>query len=306
MRTIGPIFAAMLLAAACGPQAKVRAASDAVVADAPSPGRAWPLMLQHCLRSPSCDPATDFGKGAGQASGLAETVAWFVETKDVVREGGEDYGAALTMNAYGMRGSGGAAGRPLTIDELPDSLNGANARRSTLSIEYRTPGGGAPQPYGLTFRSAWVELNDKAIDEAKLTISGVAGVLLSEDAGAMPVKEEPANGERARVKPVVFFYPRNLRDDALPKLMEALTAGETLSLKLTGPDGGVVLQDALYAFGYDAALRQATASLADPEIARPVSERCERFASKKDEFWKIADVTPALLVCDPRTPEQRR
>ena len=44
---------------------------------------------------------------------------------------------------------------------------------------------------------------------------------------------------------------------------------------------------------------------ADPEIAKTVHDRCVRFNDKKDEFWKIADVTPALLVCDPRTPEQR-
>ena len=306
MRGIGLLSVAVLLAAACGPEGKARAASDAVVADAASPGQAWPLMLQHCLRSPNCDPATDFGKGAGQASGLAETVAWFAETKDVVKEGGEDYGAALTISAYGTRGSGGTAGRPLTIDELPDSLTGANAKRSTLSIEYRTPGGGGPEPYGLAFRSAWVELNDKTLDEAKLEISGKAGVLLSEAAGAMPPMEEPANGERAAVKPIVFFYPRNLRDDVLPKLMDALKAGETLSLKLTAPDGGMILQDAIYAFGYDAALRQGTGSLTDPEIAKPIAERCQRFVDKPDEFWKLADVTPALLVCDPRTPEQRR
>jgi hypothetical protein len=306
MRMTFLAFALMILAAACGPEGKARAASDAVVANAPRPGLVWPLMLQHCLRSPDCDPAADFGKGAGQASGLAETVAWFAETKDVVKEGGQDYGAALTLNAYGARGSGGGAGRPLTIDELPDSLNGANAKRSTLSIVYRTPGGGAPEPYGLAFRSAWVELTDKTLDEARLEISGTAGVLLSETAGAMPAKEEPANGERAAVTPMVFFYPRNLRDDPLAKLMEALITGETLSLRLTAADGGVILQDAIYAFGYDTALKRATDSLADPEIAKPVSERCQRFASQKDAFWKIADVTPALLVCDPRTPEQRR
>lgn len=305
MRMIGLVSLAIVLAA-CGPEGKARAASDAVVADAPNPGAAWPLMLQHCLRSPACDPATDFGKGVGQASGLAETVAWFAETKDVVKEGGQDYGAVLTLNAYGTRGSGGAAGRPLTIDELPDSLNGANAKRSTLSIEYRTPGGGAPEAYGLAFKSAWIELAKKDLDEARLEISGKAGVLLSETAGAMPAKEEPANGERAAVQPVVFFYPRNLRDDPLPKLMDALAAGETLSLKVTAADGGLILQDAIYAFGYEAALKQATDSLADTEIARPISERCKRFASEKDSFWKVANVTPALLVCDPRTPEQRR
>ena len=95
----------------------------------------------------------------------------------------------------------------------------------------------------------------KDLDEARLEISGKAGVLLSETAGAMPAKEEPANGERAAVQPVVFFYPRNLRDDPLPKLMDALAAGETLSLKVTAADGGLILQDAIYAFGYEAALK---------------------------------------------------
>jgi hypothetical protein len=296
----------VLTLAACGPAQKSRAASDAVVAEAANPGLAWPLMLQHCLRSPSCDPTTDFGKGEGQASGLAETVAWFAEAADRVKEGGQDYGAAITLSAYATRGQGGAAGRPLTIDELPDSLNGAKARRSMLAIDYRTPGGGAPEPYSLAFSSAWLQIEKAPLDEAKLEITGKAGVLFSAIAGSMPAKEEPANGERAKVEPVVFFHPRNLRDEPLPALMAALMAGETLSVKLTAADGGVLLQDAIYAFGYDAALAQATGALADPEIARNVADRCVRFADEKDEFWKIADVTPALLVCDPRTPEQRR
>lgn len=306
MRTVISGFVVLALAAACGPAGKTRAASDAVVADTHRPGATWPLLLQHCLRSLACDPVSDFGKGAGQASGLANTVAWFAESKDVVKEGGEDYGAALTLNAYGTRGSGGSAGRPLTIDELPDSLNGTNAKRSALSIIYRTPGGGAPEPYGLAFQSAWVELGNKSLDEAKLEISGKAGVLLSETAGAMPPREEPANGERAAVTPAVFYYPRNLRDEQLPSLMAALMAGETLSLKLVAPDGGVILQDALYAFGYETALKQGTDALADPEIARPIAERCQPFAKQPDAFWKTADVSAALLVCDPRTPEQRR
>ena len=66
------------------------------------------------------------------------------------------------------------------------------------------------------------------------------------------------------------------------------------------------VDDALYAVGYEGALKQATDSLSDPEIARPIAARCERFMSEPDSFWKIADVTPALLVCDPRTLEQRR
>lgn len=295
-----------LLAAACGPPAKARAASDAVVADAQSPGLAWPLLLQHCLRSPACEPASDFGKGAGQASGLVEAVGWFAETRDVVKQGREDYGAAITLSAWAARGVGGPAGRPLTIDELPDSLNGANAKRSSLSIEYRTPGGAAPEPYALAFRSAWIELKDRTVQSATLTLSGSAGLLLEATAGAMPAREEPANGEKPGVQPVVFFYPRNIRDERLPPLMAALEAGETLSLRLVAPDGGLILQDALYAYGYARARTEATEALSDPQIARPVAERCQAFAAMKDAFWKTANVTAALRVCDPRTPEQRR
>jgi len=273
------------------------------VEGAANPGAAWPLMLQHCLRSPHCDPASDFGKGAGQASGLSGSVAWFSETRDVVKEGGQDYGAAVTLSVFGVRGVGGKGGRPLTIDELPNSLAGANAKRSTLAIEYRTPGGGAPEAYGLQFRSAWLTIRSGEIDEATLEISGQAGVLLSGAAGALPAEDKTvAKG----LDPVTFFYPRNLRDEPLPALMAALAAGETLSLKLVAADGGVLLQDALYAHGYDGALLQGTNALADPEIAHTIEERCARFAAEKDAFWKLADVTPALLVCDPRPPEQRR
>ena len=77
-------------------------------------------------------------------------------------------------------------------------------------------------------------------------------------------------------------------------------------MKLLAPNGDLLLVDALYAHGYESALKEGTDALADPEIAKPIIERCARFASEKDEFWKLADVTPALLVCDPRPPELRR
>ena len=105
-------------------------------------------------------------------------------------------------------------------------------------------------------------------------------------------------------EPWVFFIPRNIRDEPLPALMQAINDGETLGLKITAPDG-VILADAIYTAGYAAALHEATEALADPELARPVLERCARFAHEKPEFWKIADVTAALRVCDSRTPLQR-
>jgi hypothetical protein len=79
-----------------------------------------------------------------------------------------------------------------------------------------------------------------------------------------------------------------------------------MSVKLLAPNGDLLLVDALYAYGYESALKQATDSLADPEIGKSIIERCARFASEPDAFWKLADVTPAFLVCDPRPPELRR
>jgi len=295
----------LIALAACEPEMPAISDSVKVIEKAENKAVAQAFMRQHCLRSPACDPTTDYGQGVGQASGVAGSAAWFAETKDVVKEGGADYGAALTLSAYGTRAAGGPAGRPLTIDEAPDTFNGPKAKRSTLAVEYRTPGGGAPEAYGLQFISPYITMTTP-LEDAKLEIRGQAGLLYEAEAGAMPVKKEPVNG---RVKPpeaVTFFVSRNLRDEPLPQLMAALQAGETMSVKLLAPNGDLLLVDALYAYGYESALKQATDSLADPEIAKSVIERCARFASEPDAFWKLADVTPALLVCDPRPPELRR
>lgn len=304
MRIASSLVLACLLAA-CGPETPGRAASDKVVAGDVNPGATWPLLLQHCLRLPSCDPSADFGKGEEQASGLSGSVAWFAETDKRVAEGAQDYGAALSLSVFGNNGQGGPAGRTLTVDERPDTLSGVRARRSSLVITYRTPGGGPPEPYGLLFTSAWL-VTPAVIDEAKLEISGRSGVLLSETTGAMAAEEGGRKATPKGIDPVVFMLPRNVRDDKVDALLAALMAGETLSLKLYAPDGRVLLADVLYAVGYEGALRQATEALADPEIAKSIAARCERFAAEPDSFWKIADVTPAFLVCDPRTAEQRR
>jgi hypothetical protein len=106
--------------------------------------------------------------------------------------------------------------------------------------------------------------------------------------------------------PWQFFAARNLRDEPLPELLAALEAGETLTLKVTAPEGAQMLGDIIYTTGYSQALREAGDALADAEIARPIPNRCARFNEQKPEFWKIADVTAALRVCDPRSIEQRR
>lgn len=329
------VFLAILTVAglaACDP-AKPEVGAMKVTEDAPDPGALWPVMLQHCLRKPDCDPMSDFGQGVGQASGRVDQVDFFVETADVVREGGEDYGAALTLSLYAIRGEGGAAGRPLSIDEAPLNLRANKARRSTLSIEYRTPGGGKPEPYSLSFRSAQLALKVPGVEKgkdqqeiaditaawiegltwpsgdtgAKIEISTKREVLYTGYSAGIGVFEfiETEDAVKRGFEPWWLYAPRNLRDEPLPKLMKAIEDGDTLSLKVTVPDGGVMLSDAFYAGGYSEALRHATAALADPEIGRSIQERCARFADKESAFWKIADVTPALIVCDPRTLEQK-
>src|SRR6185503_14955983 len=166
MRTMLSGLIVAVLLCGCWQKTADRAESDNVVAGADDPGALWPLVLQHCVRSPNCDPHEDFGQGEGQASGVVGQAAYFVESADVVKEGGQDYGASITLSLYATRAQGGKAGRPLTIDEGPDDLRATNARRSTLSIEYRTPGGGAPEPYFLTLHSAQVALTVPDIAKA--------------------------------------------------------------------------------------------------------------------------------------------
>jgi hypothetical protein len=318
--------------AACEPEPPKVAASENVVAASEHRGADWPLMLAHCLRSPNCDPASDFGQGVGEASNSVSEINWFVQSKDVVKEGGQDYGASIKVSLYGLRGQGGRAGRPLTVDETESSLRGANARRSTLTVEYRTPGG-KPEAYGLTFSSTQVKLPVPNIETAKsaeamadmtgtyvaamkwpdgsegakVEITGKAGVLYSAYSDGLAAADIMRTQEKVSrgFTPWVFFVPRNLRDEPLPQLIAAIEAGETLGLKVTAPGGDTILADAIYTGGYASALQQATDALADPELAKPVLERCTRFANEKPEFWKLADVTPALRVCDPRTQQQR-
>jgi hypothetical protein len=323
-----------LLASGCEPEGQRRAASENVVADAPNRGALWPIMLQHCLRNPNCDPTSDFGQGAGQASGLDGAAAYFVETKDVVKEGGKDYGAALTVSVYGARAQGGKAGRPLTIDEAPDNLRGAKARRSTLGIEYRTPGGGKPEAYGLAVFPAWVAMKAPGAETAKtqeeiavktgdytasasfgrdkagmkVEISSSAGVLATFYSIGIAAGDKIADADAVKrgFEPWVFYASQNIRDEPLPALMKALAENDTLTLKVSAPDGGTLLYDAIYAAGYTDALKEAALALADPAIAAPIPTRCKPVEGKPQEFWVSADVTAALRTCDPRSAQRRQ
>ncbi|MEQ1781984.1 MAG: hypothetical protein ABMA14_11535 [Hyphomonadaceae bacterium] len=294
-----------LAATACEPTGPKRAASDAVVADVADKGAVWPLLLQHCLRSPACDPMSDFGEGAGEASNSVGSVAWFAQVREKVGEGGEDYGAKAELSLFGTRGVGGKAGRPLTIDELPDNLGGARAKRSTLTIDYRAPSD-VLEPYGLQVISPFLTGVPAGLDEAKLEIVGAEGVLFSATAGGMAAAETPVNGGYKAPGAMVFFASQNIRDEPVPKLMAALTKGESLSLRLKSADGETLLQGALYADGYAAALEQASAALNDAGIGKPIVERCAPLMNKDDAFWRVANIVPASLVCDPRLPDQRR
>ncbi|HEX5008695.1 MAG TPA: hypothetical protein VFV70_16395 [Hyphomonadaceae bacterium] len=323
-----PVLALAL--AGCGPEGRREADSRRVVAGAEDPGAAWPIMLAHCMRSQKCDPLSDFGKGAGQASGQVDAAAWFAETKDAVKEGGEDYGASITINLFGVRGEGGPAGRPITMEEAPSNLRGPIARRSTLTIEYRTPVGLKPEPYGLQVLTPHFKLvvpdietrkGEEALEAAtsahlktmrwsdnnegaRIVVAGKAGVLF--DGYSVGMAKPPGDGEARSFMPWQFYASRNLRDEPLPALLAALEQGETLTLNVTTPGGGQMLGDIIYAKGYAAALREAGEALADGEIARPIPERCSSFAKAAPEFWKNADVAAALRVCDPRSIEERR
>ena len=275
------VIAAALLAG-CGPDVKARAASDAVVADVADKGAAWPLLLRHCLSSAHCDPMSDFGDGSGEASGVAGSVTWFFQTPEKAGEGAEDYGAKAEINLFGMRANGGSAGRPLIIEELPDNLGSAKAKRTTLSLEYRAPSGGL-QPYFMQVISPHITQVAKGLTDARLEIRGADGVLFAAEAAG-----KASSAHRAL------------------QLLAALAKGDTLSVKLLAPDGRPLLQDVLYTDGFESALARAGEAAGDELIQRPIVERCTQFADRDEAFWKIADVTAALVVCDPRLPERRR
>lgn len=294
-----------MAATACEPAGPQRAASDAVTADVANTGAAWPLLLQHCLRSAGCDPMSDFGDGAGEASNSVGSVVWFAQARDKVGEGGEDYGAKAELSVFGIRGVGGKAGRPLSVDELPDNLGGARARRAALTIDYRAPLD-VLEPYALQVISPYLTGVADGVAEAKLEIVGAEGVLFSTVAGGMAAAETPVNGGYKAPRAMVFYASRNIRDEPLPKLLAALTKGESLSLRLKTAGGETMLQDALYADGYAAALEQASAALNDAGIAKPIVERCTPLMNKDDAFWRAANIVPASLVCDPRLPDHRR
>ena len=303
----GAFFLAGALLAACGPKETGRAESDAVVQDvaAADRGAAWPLLLRHCLSAAACDPMSNFGTGAGEASGVSGSVTWFFENNDQADEGAVDPGARAEINLFGMRAVGGPAGRPLVVDELPDNLGGARARRTTLSIKYRMASG-VLEPVSFQFVSPHITQVAGGIANARLEIMGASGQLLQLEVQGAAAPKTPVNGRRKPPEAMIFEAARNLPDAPLSSLLTAITRGDTLSIRLAAADGRSLLKDVIYTDGFGDALRRAAEAGADPEITKPVAERCAHFSDEDDAFWKAATVTAALDVCDPRLPEQRR
>lgn len=335
----GTFLLPLILLAACDDNQPKKAEAAKVVSEHPGAATMWPALLQHCLRAPSCDPGSNFGQGVGQASGVAGSVAWFVESKDVVKEGGQDYGAAITLSMFGPRGTGGAGGRPLTLDESPNSLHGTNARRSRLYVEYRTPGGGPPEPYTLSFQSAQIVVAAPGVEQAKsqediasLTSkyfdnmhwgaaddfdktgvkiefgSKTGGVLYTGYSMGIASGEYVTKAEALKrgFEPWFFYVSRNIRDEPLPAMMKAFEKGEPLTMKITRLGGDLLLEDGIYVDGYAEALKQATAALADPLLNQPFTQRCVGLTGKSDEFWLKPEIAPVLFSCDPRTLQQRQ
>ncbi len=337
---LGLAAGALALLGACEDKSLPRVAQASHVAeDNPDHGALWPILLQHCLRSPSCDPMSKFSEGAGQASNFIGAVNYFVESADIVKEGGRDYGGRITLSMIAPRGDGGAAGRPLTLDETASDLRGPRNRQSWLSIEYRAPSG-EPEPYFLAFRSAQIAIKVPGVETLKtqdaisnrtgdylaglswgkgadgddragamVEIRGEAGVLLTGYSIGLAlggkVKDEDA--AKRGFEPWSFYVSRNLRDDKaeLANLMKAITSGETLTLTIAAPNGAI-LQDAIYTTGFPAALKEGSAALKDPRLSQALTQRCAPYIGQGAMVWNELDVAPANHTCDPRSSDQRQ
>lgn len=346
---LAPFLAGTVLAA-CEPE-KPEVAGSAVVAQGHAKrGQVWPILLQHCLRMPSCDPMNDFGEGAGQSSGVVGQTLWFAETKDVVKEGGQDYGARITLSFNGPALGGGKAGRPVTLDEIPSDLRAGRDRATWLSMEYRQPGE-LMEPYFVAIRSAQLVLRIPGLEAAKgqddianITSDYLVNLkwpAVTADQGTPP-DDAPEDRMGAKLElssrgkvvltgysigiasgaytkdkdavkrgfePWFFYVSRNLRDEPAPDLLAAIAREKLLGLKITDPDGDVMLEDSIPTQGFAAALEQGIAALADPAIKEPLTTRCSEYIGVENGMWddvlKTNKASPAQRACDPRTVPQR-
>jgi hypothetical protein len=310
-----------------------KAVSLQVAKDDPNSGRLWPILLQHCSRSPSCDPMANFGEGAGEASGIDSAVLWYAQSKAVAGEGAKDYGARIRLSMLGSAATGGDAGRPLANGEGSSDLRAKRDSRSWLTLEFRAPSG-TPEPYFLSYQSPQIlfmpppgadsrdrkALRDRTAEwteiwkwpdggvGAKIDVRDKTGVLWSGYSTGLAVGSliEDDDALNLGSEPWRFYISQNIRDEPLEKLTIAIAKGETLNVEITTPEGRI-LHDTLYTTGYSGALKAATAALGDAAIDAPLTTRCASLLDKDNAFWiEGKGASPAAVTCDPRTLEQRR
>jgi|GEM_PF-1514559 len=284
----------LVLTAGCAPEGPPVLAGAKKAADSP----VWPQLLAHCLRAPECDPMAGPGDGAGEASDQSGEASWYAHAANQ-----DGAGAYLSLGLIAARGRGGEAGRVLSIDEQPDSLAGHQARRSSLMLRFEPGSQGGMALAGVSFRSAWLQPADAAIPAYIVELSGRDGVLMSRTGRAEPAPY-PAGMEG--LSPVIVVFSARPTDQDFAPLIAAAEDGESLTLKIRTPAGAVLLADVIYTLGYEEALRTGQSALSDGEIAAPVAVRCARFLGQPDAFWPKAVLSPALRVCDPRLPQERR
>lgn len=314
------------LLAACGAQddaPRPVSAADVMRAE-PAAAAVWPALLRHCLRNPLCDPLSDFGLGAGSASGVERQTSWLAERA-------ANGSATIRLAFAAPRGRGGEAGRPLTQEETPASLRTARDRTSWLVVDHAVADGKATARR-LVFRSAHLAMTVPGVREAssdkarqqltadflaamtwpdgqrgvRVTLASPTQTLFASYSSGAPVAfvtAPPAGAPRTYV-PWMFEIAHDASGETTRSLISALAAGETLTMRIQTP-AGLVLEDAIYAAGYADAISRGLAALDDPAIAEPLTTRCAALASEPDAFWIAPDVSPARLGCDPRPPEKR-
>ncbi len=325
---------AALAAAACGDHGDLpmRAPSIRVAQDHPLADQLWPALLQHCRRNPSCDPMSDFGLGAGEASGIEGYSTWFAESPAVL-ENGDEFGPRIRVSLSAYRGVGGDAGRPLALAEREANLRAFRDGQSRLTIEYRASGGKLA-PYFFSVRTQQLVLGVPGVEpemsreelvaasgayvESWVWPDGERGAeieLVADDEVVLRARsvgnpsrttwsgEEP---EEIGFEPWVFVAQGALGEEAGAGLLEALTGDGFIKMTVRAPDQRVVFSDSFAAGGHEQALAAALEALRDPEARLALTERCAPFVAWDNDDWARAEVSPAQKTCDPLTSFSRQ
>jgi hypothetical protein len=296
---------AILAGCDAGPERPRRAPAAAAFADRAAGANDWPILLQHCLKSPDCDPIRDLGDGAGEASGARRAVVYRARTSD----GGD----SAEISAFGWGGDGGDGGRPLSPEETPASLRFPTESRSWLTVRL-SPGPTGLEPVSALLQSAHVRLAD-AVDgdapdraervrkaaAATAAYHGGRGARIRLSRAGAALAEGFARGEASATlltrdgSEALAFEPWRFRVVApvTPALLEALVDGAPLDFEIRDGQDRLVLRDRVLTGGFSEAVAAAASALADPRIAEPVSKRCDG--------WPAA-ASPAADLCAAFSP----